>query len=98
VRGHAWQVFGVLAAVFVIAIVIEIVLGAIANPIGNGEVSTWIASIVSGTITAPIYALAVTVLYYELAGEPATQEPAAAAPPPPSSETPPPPPPPAPAS
>lgn len=70
VRGSAWSVFGVLLVVFIIVVVIQGVLSAIANPIGNGEASTWVASIVSGTITAPIYALAVTVLYYELAGEP----------------------------
>jgi len=86
VRGQAWQVFGVLVVVFVIVVVIQVVLAAIANPIGSGEVSTWIASIISGTVTAPIYAIAVTVMYFELAGE-------AAAPPPPASEPPPPPPP-----
>ena len=70
VRRNAWSVFGVLLVVFIIVVVIQGVLAAIANPIGNGEASTWVASIISGTITAPIYALAVTVLYYELAGEP----------------------------
>jgi hypothetical protein len=69
VRGNAWPVFAVLVVTFIIVVVIQAVLAAIANPIGNGEVSTWIAAIVSGTITAPIYALAVTVLYYELADE-----------------------------
>lgn len=86
VRGQAWQVFGVLVITFVIVVVIQVVLAAIANPIGNGEVSTWIASIIAGTVTAPIYAIAVTVMYFELAGE-------AAAPPPPASEPPPAPPP-----
>ncbi|HVT00547.1 MAG TPA: hypothetical protein VHE08_08535 [Solirubrobacterales bacterium] len=80
VRGNAWPVFGVLVVIFIIVVVIQAVLAAIANPIGNGEVSTWIAAIISGTITAPIYALAVTVLYYELADE--TVAPAAAAVPP----------------
>jgi hypothetical protein len=66
-------------------IVIGVVLAAIANPIGNGEASTWIASIISTTITAPIFAIAVTVLYYELAGGAASSSaPAPAAPPPPS--------------
>jgi hypothetical protein len=93
VRGNAWQVFGALVIVFVIVVVIQVALAAIANPIGNGEASTWIASIVSGTLTAPIYALAVTVMYFELAGE--AVAPQAAAAPPPQSEPPPPPPPPA---
>jgi len=68
VRGNAWPVLGTLLVVLLITIGIWIVLAAIANPIGDGEVSTWIASIVSGTLTAPIFAIAVTVLYYDLAG------------------------------
>ncbi|HET8862082.1 MAG TPA: hypothetical protein VFM94_02405 [Solirubrobacterales bacterium] len=68
VRGDAWAVFGTLLVVLLIVIVIGVVLAAIANPIGNGEASTWIASIVSTTITAPIFAIAVTVLYHDLAG------------------------------
>jgi len=68
VRGNAWAVFGTLLVVLLITIGIWIVLAAIATPIGDGEVATWIASIVSGTLTAPIFALAVTFLYYELAG------------------------------
>lgn len=86
VRGDAWAVFGTLLVVLLIVIGIGIVLAAIANPIGNGEASTWIASIISTTITAPIFAIAVTVLYYELAGAPAS-EPAVAtepSPPPPA--------------
>jgi hypothetical protein len=78
VRGQAWQVFGVLVIVFVIVVVIQIVLAAIANPIGSGDPSTWIASIISGTVTAPIYAIAVTVMYFDLAGEAPAPGPAAA--------------------
>jgi hypothetical protein len=95
VRGNAWQVFGVLLVVLLIVIGIGIILGAIATPIGDGEVSTWVASIVSATITAPIFAIAVTVLYYELAGGVVGPGPGAAAgevtsPPPPESPPPPP--------
>ncbi|MGC1851020.1 MAG: hypothetical protein WA687_01125 [Solirubrobacterales bacterium] len=90
VRGDAWAVFGTLLVVLLIVIGIGIVLAAIANPIGNGEASTWIASIISTTITAPIFAIAVTVLYYELAGGTAPASPAT---PPAASEPPPPPPP-----
>jgi hypothetical protein len=90
VRGQAWSVFGTLLVVLLIVIGIGIVLAAIANPIGNGEVSTWIASIISTTITAPIFAIAVTVLYYELA-TPSAPQPTAGVPP--ASEPPAPPPP-----
>jgi hypothetical protein len=68
VRGNGWPVFGTLLVVLLINIGIWIVLAAIATPIGDGEVATWIASIVSGTLTAPIFALAVSVLYFNLAG------------------------------
>lgn len=88
VRGNAWQVFGVLALVLLIVIGIGIVLAVIATPIGDGEVATWIASIVSTTITAPIFSIAVTVLYYELSGASPPQPgrgtvPATSEPPPP---------------
>lgn len=90
VRGDAWSVFGVLLVVFLIVIVIGVVLSAIANPIGDGEASTWIASIISTTITAPIFAIAVTVLYYDLAGGVVGPGPGVApeAPPPPPPPTP----------
>lgn len=68
VRGDAWAVFGTLIVVLLIVLGIGILLAAIATPIGDGEVATWIASIISTTITAPIFAIAVTVLYYELTG------------------------------
>jgi hypothetical protein len=84
VRGNAWPVFGVLLLVLLITLGIWIVLAAIATPIGDGEVPTLIASIISGTITAPIFALAVSVLYFELAGLTAPPPVAPAAPPPPA--------------
>lgn len=87
VRGNAWQVFGALLVTLLIAIGIGIVLALIATPIGDGEVATGIASIVSGALTAPIFALAVSVLYFELAG-PKAPPPVAGAPP--ATEPPPP--------
>lgn len=68
VRGEAWSVFATLLVVLLIVIAIGVVLGAIATPIGDGEAATWIASIVSTTITAPIFSLAVTIMYFQLAG------------------------------
>jgi len=90
VRGNAWPVFGVLVVVLLIVIGIGIVLGALATPIGDGEASTWIASIISTTLTAPIFAIAVSVLYFELAGPSAPEASAVSAP---ASQPPPPPPP-----
>ena len=91
VRGNAWPVFGTLVVVFLIVILVGVVLGAIATPIGDGEAATYVAAIISSALTAPIFAIAVTVLYYDLAGgvapaatpAPAAPEPAAPPPPPP---------------
>ncbi|MET0304772.1 MAG: hypothetical protein ABW196_00910 [Solirubrobacterales bacterium] len=98
VRRNAWPVFGTLLVVLLITIGIWLVLAAIATPIADGEVATWIASVISGTLTAPIFAIAVTVLYYDLAGGVVGPGQGAAVGPgtPPASEPPPPPAPPAP--
>jgi hypothetical protein len=68
VRGDAWSVFATILVVLLIAIAIGAVLAAIATPIGDGEAATWIAAIVSSVLTAPIYALTASVLYYDLGG------------------------------
>jgi hypothetical protein len=104
VRGNGWPVLGVLVVVFLIVIVLGIVLGAIATPIGNG--ATIVASIVSNVLTAPIYAIAAAVLFFDLGGGAGIPDPVAPTappiptepPPPPASEPPPPPPPPPPAA
>jgi hypothetical protein len=66
VRGDAWPVFGTLVVVLLIVIAIGVVLGVIATPIGNG--ATVVASVISNVITAPIFALAVSVMFYDLGG------------------------------
>jgi hypothetical protein len=70
--------------VLLIVIAIGIVLGVIATPIGNGAIIG--ASIISGAITAPIFALAVSVVFFDLGGGRVGEAPAEAAvqPPPPS--------------
>jgi hypothetical protein len=68
VSGNGWQVFGALLVAVLISIAIGAAFAAVANPIGNGGVSTWIASVISGTITAPILALTVSILYFDLSG------------------------------
>lgn len=68
VRGDAWSVFATLLVTLLIVIAIGFVLAAIATPIGDGEAATWIAAIVSSIITAPIYALVASVLYFDLGG------------------------------
>lgn len=82
VRGDAWSVFGALLVIFLIVLVIQFVISAIATPIGDGALV--IAVVLGAAITAPIYSLAVSVLYYDLGGGGPT-------PPQPGPETPPPP-------
>lgn len=74
VRGDAWSVFATLLVVLLIVIAIGVVLGAIATPIGNGEAATWVAAIISSILTAPIFALAVSVLYFDLGGGDAVED------------------------
>lgn len=108
VRGNGWNVFGALVIALLIVIVVSIVLSIIASAIGSGEVSAWIASIISNTLTAPVFSITATILYFDLAGlaiapttapaaPAATPPPPASEPPPPPSSEPPPPPPPPPA-
>jgi len=76
VRGNGWSVFGTLVVVLLIVIAIGLVLAIIANPIGDGALV--VANIISGAITAPIFALAVTVMFFNLGGGRAPEAPAAA--------------------
>ena len=83
VRGSAWSVFATLVLVFLIVIAIGLVLGIIATPISNG--ATVVASVISNVIAAPIFALASSVMFFDLGGgRPAATAPAPAEPPPPS--------------
>ena len=66
VRGDAWSVFATLLVVLLIVIVIGVVLGVIATPISNA--ATVVAAIISSVITAPIFSLAVSVIYFDLGG------------------------------
>jgi hypothetical protein len=66
VRGDAWSVFGTLVVVLLIVIAIGVVLSVIATPIGDGALV--VASILSAAITAPVFSLAVTVMYFNLGG------------------------------
>jgi hypothetical protein len=74
VKGDGWSVFGALLLILIIVIVIQLVLVAIGAAIGVG--GAIVASIIAGAITAPIYSIAVSVIYFELAGGP-TPAPAA---------------------
>lgn len=82
VRGNAWSVFGLLLLIWLIVLVIQVVISAIGAAIG--DVALVIAVVLGTAITAPIYSLAVSILYFDL-GDGAQPAPAAAqgVPPPP---------------
>ena len=88
VRGNGWSVFGTLVVVWLITIVIAAVISAIGAVLGTGGFV--IGVIISSAVTAPIFSLAVSVIYFNLRGDgvvpPATGPPAPspAAPPPPA--------------
>ncbi len=79
VRGHGWQVFGVIVLVVLLALLASIVVGLLANGVGNGGVAVvqWAAD----TIISPFTALVGAVMYFSLrrlhgeAGEASTAPP-----------------------
>jgi Membrane domain of glycerophosphoryl diester phosphodiesterase len=75
VRGHFWQVLGVVLLTLLVLIGAGIAISAVLSPLPNG-VQGLVAQLVSSTLTAPFVALAWTLMYYELRGAP---EPALAA-------------------
>jgi hypothetical protein len=105
VRGHGWQVFGVLLVLFLIKLLAQGILQSIANAVSSTVVGYAIALLLSDVLVSPLSALGAAVLYFELRrlkGEPAVAAgvepgvvgtPPQPAPPQPAPGTPPPPPP-----
>lgn len=102
VKGHGWQVFGVLVVLFIVQFLIQRIFGAIGGGISSGFVGYAVFTLIGSVIVAPLSALAAAVMYFELLrlhGQPAGPAGVAragAAPPPPPGAPPPPSPPPAP--
>jgi hypothetical protein len=69
VRGHAWQVFGVVLLTLLILIGVGIAIDVVLSPLPN-SVQGLVAQLVSSTLTAPFAALAWTLMYYELRDAP----------------------------
>jgi len=75
VKGHGWQVFGVIVIVFLILLVVGIVTAILIAAVGDvgGAIIGWALNV----FTAPITALVAAVLYFALRvahGEPARPE------------------------
>lgn len=81
VKGNGWSVFGTLVVTTLIWLAVGIVIGVIATPIG--DVANVVGSIIAGAVTAPIYALALSVMFFDLGGGRVPEAPTASAVPPP---------------
>jgi hypothetical protein len=78
VRGYGWNVFGVILLAVLLLIGFRIVLAIILSPLADW-LQGFISAIVSGTLTAPFYAIVVTLMYFRL--RQAKEQPAPAPPP-----------------
>ena len=64
VKGNGWQVFGVIIVIFLLTFVISGLVGGIGAAAGTaGRI---IGEVIASTLTAPLGALAASVLYFEL--------------------------------
>jgi hypothetical protein len=82
VRGHGWQVFGVIVVLFLLQFIVTAVIQAIANGVSDSFGAYVISDLIVRMIVAPLSALAAAVLYFELRGrkEGAGTDPALATP------------------
>ena len=65
VRGHGWNVFGVIVLTILLLLGFGIVLGIALTPLADW-LQSLVSNIVSGTLTAPFIALVWTLLYFRL--------------------------------
>ena len=66
VSGNGWRVFGVIVVAFIIQAVIQNVFQRIGSGVGDSWVVTALFSAAGQIITAPVMALAVSVVYFDL--------------------------------
>ncbi len=66
VRGNGWRVFAVVLLLYVLVGAVSRIIEAAAESAGSG--AGIVAAVVLGVLTAPLSALAASVLYFELGG------------------------------
>lgn len=66
VRGQAWQVFGVLMVMLSIVLLVSIAFQSVALALADSGIAYAAAVLVGNAVTAPMLALATSVLYLEL--------------------------------
>ncbi len=65
VRGHGWNVFGVIVLVILLLIGFQIVLSLILTPLSDW-LQGFVSQVLSGTLTAPFTTSVLTLLYFRL--------------------------------
>ena len=79
VKGHGWQVFGLLALLLGLTLVASVFIVQVLRVLGAGFVGGWIGSAIVNTLITPYAAIAITLVYFRLsAGQGAGRPPEAA--------------------
>lgn len=65
VRGHGWNVFGVIVLTILLVIAFQIVLSLLLIPLSDW-LRSFVSNLVSGTVVTPFIVLVWTTLYYRL--------------------------------
>jgi hypothetical protein len=73
VRGNGWQVFGVIFVLYFLVGVFSLIIEGAAESAGSG--AGIVVRVIVGVLTAPLSALAASVLYFELRGRHAAAAP-----------------------
>jgi hypothetical protein len=68
VRGHEWNVFGVVVLAFLIQVAFQIVLQAVLIFVEDSSVRSFLSNVIGGSVTAPFVALTWTLIYFRLTG------------------------------
>jgi hypothetical protein len=75
VRGHGWQVFGLLVITFVLVVIAESLIGLLFAPLPE-FLDTWLGSLVAHSLTVPFAVAAVTTAYFKLTADEPREAPA----------------------
>jgi hypothetical protein len=66
VRGHGWQVFGVIVVLFLLQLIATLVIQALANSVSDTVTGYAVADLIVRLLVAPLSALAASVMFFEL--------------------------------
>ena len=68
VRGNGWNVFGVVLVTVILTAVVVNVIQRVAFSVSDDFAGAAVGSLVGQLLTAPVFALAVSVLFFQLRG------------------------------